>query len=129
MRPRVNFGRKQEDDLKNFVPEGHPKEGPGACWEPIFSIFSILETPQDRQYTIEIFENIDTFGIFGLGGRTPRSEGYLGACRGSKISIFSIFAIKNIEKIEAHRKKMFDGQDWAGLARSNPGRARYLGKV
>ncbi len=25
-RPRVNFGRKQ-DDLKNFVPEGHPTKG------------------------------------------------------------------------------------------------------
>ncbi len=22
--PRVNFGGKQKDDLKNFVPEGHP---------------------------------------------------------------------------------------------------------
>ncbi len=22
-RPTVNFGRKQKDDLKNFVPEGH----------------------------------------------------------------------------------------------------------
>ncbi len=72
---------------------------------PIFSIFSILGTPQDRQYTIKIF---DTFGIYGLGGRR---EGYVGAYRGSKISIFSIFPIENIEKIEAHRKKMFNGQD------------------
>ncbi len=23
-RQRVNFGRKQKDDLKNFVPDGHP---------------------------------------------------------------------------------------------------------
>ena len=24
-RQRVNFGRKQKDDLKNLVPEGHPR--------------------------------------------------------------------------------------------------------
>ncbi len=84
------------------------QEGPGACLGADFSIFSILETPQDRQHTIEIFENFDTLGIYGLGGR---SEGYLVACRSSKISIFSIFPIENIEKIEAHRKKMFNGQD------------------
>ncbi len=34
------------------------------------------------------------------------------AYRGSKISIFSIFPIENIEKIKAHRKKKFNGQDW-----------------
>ena len=26
--PRVNSGRKQKDDLKNFVPEGFPSVGP-----------------------------------------------------------------------------------------------------
>ena len=26
-RPRVNFGRKQEVNLQNFVPEGHPRGG------------------------------------------------------------------------------------------------------
>ncbi len=27
-RPRVNFGRKQKNGLKNFVPQGHPTIGP-----------------------------------------------------------------------------------------------------
>ncbi len=86
-------------------------EEPGACLGPIFSIFLILVTPQDRQYTIKIFKKFDTVGIYGLGGRR---EGYLGTYRGSKSSIFSIFPIENIEKIEAHRKK--DVQ-WTGLVK------------
>ena len=90
---------------------GWSRKGQEPVWGRFFSIFSILETPQDRQYNIEIFEIFDTFGIYGLGSRR---EGYLfnrGAYRRSKISIFPIFPIENIEKIEAHRKKMIDGQD------------------
>ena len=64
--------------------------------------FSILETLQNRRYTIKIFKNFDTFGF---GGRT---EDYL-----KFLFFFSIFSIEHIEKIEAHRKKMFHGQDWS----------------
>ncbi len=91
--------------------------GQEAVEGPIFSIFSILKTPQDGPQTIEIFENFELLASRDIGEGAQVSRDLF---KGRFFRYFRFLGhqgrsgcIENIEKIESHRKKMFNGQDCA----------------